>query len=225
MQGPGLPSLDQLKVFLTVVETGSFAAAGRRLRRATSAVSYSVANLEQQLGVSLFDRERTRKPTLTKAGAAVLTEARTVSLGVDKLRAKVKGLLDGLEAAHPGLRARVLAHVRCNAGDIYAAIRAGVQGVNLTAIPFAASQSDTLLHPTGSRSAHASRALAGTTTQGRPLRATRSTSRARSVFALRSASRVSTGLGSGSSSISPMSSPLSLRPLSAAPDEMDMPRG
>ena len=51
MQGPGLPSLDQLKVFLTVVETGSFAAAGRRLRRATSAVSYSVANLEQQLGV------------------------------------------------------------------------------------------------------------------------------------------------------------------------------
>ena len=31
MIGPGLPSLDQLRVFLTVVETGSFAAAGRRL--------------------------------------------------------------------------------------------------------------------------------------------------------------------------------------------------
>ena len=98
MQGPGVPSLDQLKVFLTVVEAGSFAAAGRRLRRATSAVSYAVANLEQQLGVSLFDRERTRKPTLTQAGTAVLAEARTVSLGVDKLRARVKGLLDGLEA-------------------------------------------------------------------------------------------------------------------------------
>jgi DNA-binding transcriptional LysR family regulator len=98
MRGPGVPSLDQLKVFLTVVETGSFAAAGRRLRRATSAVSYAVANLEQQLGVPLFDRERTRRPTLTKAGTAVLAEARTVSLGVDKLRAKVKGLLDGLEA-------------------------------------------------------------------------------------------------------------------------------
>jgi DNA-binding transcriptional LysR family regulator len=98
MRGPGVPSLDQLKVFLTVVETGSFAAAGRRLRRATSAVSYAVANLEQQLGVPLFDRERTRRPTLTEAGTAVLAEARTVSLGVDKLRAKVKGLLDGLEA-------------------------------------------------------------------------------------------------------------------------------
>ena len=42
MQGPGVPSLDQLQVFLTVVETGSFAAAGRKLGRATSAVSYAM---------------------------------------------------------------------------------------------------------------------------------------------------------------------------------------
>ena len=63
-------SLDQLRVFLTVVETGSFAAAGRRLLRATSAVSYSIATLEQDLGVALFDREHTRKPTLTEAGIA-----------------------------------------------------------------------------------------------------------------------------------------------------------
>jgi DNA-binding transcriptional LysR family regulator len=98
MSGPGFPSLDQLRVFLAVVEAGSFAAAGRQLGRATSAISYTVANLEQQLGVTLFDRERTRRPTLTEAGRAVLTEARTVSLGVDGLRARVKGLLDGLEA-------------------------------------------------------------------------------------------------------------------------------
>ena len=51
MRGPGLPSLDQLTVFLSVVETGSFAAAGRRLGRATSAISYTIANLELQLGV------------------------------------------------------------------------------------------------------------------------------------------------------------------------------
>ena len=47
MPGIGTPSLDQLQVFLTVVETGSFAAAGRRLSRATSAVSYTIANLER----------------------------------------------------------------------------------------------------------------------------------------------------------------------------------
>ena len=61
MPDMGMPSLHQLRVFLTVVETGSFAAAGRRLRRATSAVSYTIANLETQLGIALFDRERTRK--------------------------------------------------------------------------------------------------------------------------------------------------------------------
>jgi DNA-binding transcriptional LysR family regulator len=98
MLRPGVPSLDQLAVFLTVVETGSFASAGRRLGRATSAVSYAIANLEQQLGVQLFDRDQTRRPALTESGAAVLSEARSVSVGVDNLRAKVKGLLDGLEA-------------------------------------------------------------------------------------------------------------------------------
>jgi DNA-binding transcriptional LysR family regulator len=98
MPNPGMPTIDQLKVFLSVVEAGSFAAAGRRLGRATSAISYTIAHLEAQLGVVLFDRERTRKPTLTGAGAAVLSKARAVSVEVDDLRASVKALLDGLEA-------------------------------------------------------------------------------------------------------------------------------
>jgi DNA-binding transcriptional LysR family regulator len=95
---PGSPTLDQLRVFLTVVDVGSFAGAARKLGRATSVISYSIANLESQLGVSLFDRESTRKPQLTEAGRTVLAEARTISNGVSGLRAKVKGLLQGLEA-------------------------------------------------------------------------------------------------------------------------------
>lgn len=98
MQGPGTPTLDQLRVFLNVVEAGSFAGAGRRLNRATSVVSYTIANLEAQLGLPLFDRHSTRKPQLTEAGRAVLAEARTVAHGVDALRAKVGGMLGGLEA-------------------------------------------------------------------------------------------------------------------------------
>ncbi|MFK0165189.1 LysR family transcriptional regulator [Rhizobium sp. NPDC090279] len=98
MYGPGQPSLDQLQVFLTIVEAGSFAAAGRKLGRATSAVSYTIATLEQQLGVQLFDRNRTRKPVLTTIGASVLSEVRTVSIGVDSLRAKIRGMLGGLES-------------------------------------------------------------------------------------------------------------------------------
>ena len=95
---PGTPTLDQLRVFLTVVDAGSFAGAARRLGRATSVISYSIGNLEAQLGVSLFDRESTRKPQLTEAGRTVLAEARTIANGISGLRARVKGLLEGLEA-------------------------------------------------------------------------------------------------------------------------------
>ncbi len=98
MHNPGTPTLDQLRVFLAVVDTGSFAAAGRKLNRAVSVISYGIANLESQLGLQLFDREGTRKPVLTDAGRAVLADARGVSQGIDGLRARVKGLLDGLEA-------------------------------------------------------------------------------------------------------------------------------
>ena len=60
-------------------------------------VSYTIANLEDQLGgLRLFDRA-TRRPTLTEAGRTLLVEARRVSLGVDGLRARASGLLAGLE--------------------------------------------------------------------------------------------------------------------------------
>jgi DNA-binding transcriptional LysR family regulator len=95
---PGTPTLDQLQVFLTVVDAGSFAGAARTLGRATSVISYSIGNLEAQLGGPLFDRESTRKPQLTDAGRTVLAEARTIANGISGLRAKVKGLLEGLEA-------------------------------------------------------------------------------------------------------------------------------
>ncbi|KAA0595996.1 DNA-binding transcriptional LysR family regulator [Azospirillum lipoferum] len=98
MSDPGTPTFDQLRVFLTVVDTGSFAGAARKLGRATSVISYSIANLEMQLGVSLFDRETTKRPQLTDAGRAVLSEARTIANGMGSLRAKVKGLIGGLES-------------------------------------------------------------------------------------------------------------------------------
>ena len=95
---PGVPTLDQLRIFLAVVEVGSFAGAARQLGRATSVISYSIANLEAQLGVLLFDRNSTRKPQLTEAGRGILSEARTVTNGIDGLRAKVRSLHQGIEA-------------------------------------------------------------------------------------------------------------------------------
>ena len=94
----GQPSLDQLRVFLTVAEEGSFNRAAKRLGRAISVVSYAIANLEAQLGVALFDREGSRKPQLTHAGQALLAEARAVADDVDALVAKVRSLQQGLES-------------------------------------------------------------------------------------------------------------------------------
>jgi len=95
---PGTPTFDQLRIFLAVVDEGSFAGAGRRLNRATSAISYGISNLEAQLGVELFDRAGTRRPRLTEAGHAVLAEARAMAERMAGLRARVKGLTEGLEA-------------------------------------------------------------------------------------------------------------------------------
>lgn len=52
----GSLTLDQLRVLVTIADAGSFSAAGRELRRAQSAISQAVANLEEIQGVELFDR-------------------------------------------------------------------------------------------------------------------------------------------------------------------------
>ena len=94
---PKSPTLDQIAVFLAIVETGSFAAAGRKLGRATSAISYAIANLENQLGLSLFIRAGASKPRLTEAGRAILSDGRGVAMALDGLIAKARGLTQGLE--------------------------------------------------------------------------------------------------------------------------------
>src|SRR5580700_157894 len=90
------PTLDQLRLFLAVIDAGGFSAASRSLRRAQSAVSYGIANLERQLGVALFDRSG-RKPVLTPSGEELAAEARAVCAQVDRLRARAHGIAQGVE--------------------------------------------------------------------------------------------------------------------------------
>ncbi len=92
------PTLDQLHVLLAVAETGSFSAAGRRLNRAQSVISYTIANLEAQLDVKLFEREGTREPQLTEMGRAVLEEARRMTDVLQRLRSRVENFRQGLES-------------------------------------------------------------------------------------------------------------------------------
>jgi DNA-binding transcriptional LysR family regulator len=89
-------TLDQVRTFIAAADTGSFSAAGRSLRRAQSAVSTTLANLEAQLGVRLFDRSA-RYPRLTEEGKSLLADARTVADNVDSFKARARAIKQGLE--------------------------------------------------------------------------------------------------------------------------------
>lgn len=97
MREPGQPSLDQLRVFIAVIDAGGFARAARALHRTQSVISYTIANLEQQLNVALLERGQ-RQPRLTEAGKALLADARAVTLKVDGMRARAQALAGGMEA-------------------------------------------------------------------------------------------------------------------------------
>lgn len=60
-------SLRQLRVFVAVALAGSFSRAGERIGLSQSAVSHSVKELENEIGVRLLDRT-TREVVLTDAG-------------------------------------------------------------------------------------------------------------------------------------------------------------
>jgi len=89
-------SLDQLRTFIAAVDEGSFSAASRKLLRSQSVVSETVSNLEDQIGVPLFDRSG-RYPKLTSAGLVLLADARSIVTAVDLLKARAKGMARGLE--------------------------------------------------------------------------------------------------------------------------------
>ncbi|NDZ17497.1 LysR family transcriptional regulator [Variovorax sp. WS11] len=89
-------SMDQLRTFIAAADEGSFSAAGRKLRRAQSVVSQTLANLEAQIDVQLFDRAA-RYPVLTEQGTALLAEARLVVSGMDGFKAKARTIAEGLE--------------------------------------------------------------------------------------------------------------------------------
>ena len=90
-------SLDALQMFIEAANLGSFSAAARKLGRQQSSVSEAIANLEIDLGVTLFDRS-TRKPTLTEHGHALLTHARQLLDANDKLSRAAQQLAGGREA-------------------------------------------------------------------------------------------------------------------------------
>ncbi|MBQ5946459.1 LysR family transcriptional regulator [Massilia sp. ST3] len=74
--------LDELQVFLAILDTGSMAAAAHKLRRSPSAVTRSLATLEQRVGMRLFERS-TRRLSATSEGQRLATHARRLLADYD----------------------------------------------------------------------------------------------------------------------------------------------
>jgi DNA-binding transcriptional LysR family regulator len=90
-------TLDQIQLFLTVVDQGSFSKAAKKLNRAQSAVTYGIAKLEAQIELPLFDRT-TYRTALTEAGRTLLVRARRIAEETNAFRDTARSLASGLEA-------------------------------------------------------------------------------------------------------------------------------
>lgn len=143
-------SLRALRTLHAIARHGSFARAGEAVGLTQSAVSLQVKALEDEFGVTLFDRSR-RLPVLTEAGKIVLARSEEVLALYDRIpealsderslvgRLKIGAIqtalsgvlpdaLSALNRAHPRIRVHVVAGmsaelaVQVAAGELDAAI-------------------------------------------------------------------------------------------------------
>jgi DNA-binding transcriptional LysR family regulator len=87
---------DNVRVFLAVLDSGSFSAAARALGKVPSAVSMTISQLEAELDLELFDR-RTRDPRPTDVARALEPQARQLASQLRQLQAHAQELHQGLE--------------------------------------------------------------------------------------------------------------------------------
>src|SRR6476646_9807874 len=89
-------SLDGLLVLDAIARKGNFAAAAEELHRVPSAITYTVQKLEQDLGVTLFDRSGHRA-RLTAAGEELLKEGRHLLRAAVDIECRVQRVAKGWE--------------------------------------------------------------------------------------------------------------------------------
>lgn len=86
--------LRHLQYFIGIVDAGSMALAGRRLHISQPTLSRQIRDLEQELGVRLFDRVG-RRIVLTEEGREMAARARHLLAQADALRARGSALGGG----------------------------------------------------------------------------------------------------------------------------------
>lgn len=85
-----LRNLDDLSVFVQVLDHHSFSAAARTLQRTPKTISKQIARLEQALGVPLFERN-TRHLRITEEGLAIAARARLALNVLDEVQELARG--------------------------------------------------------------------------------------------------------------------------------------
>ena len=88
---------DQLIIFITVMETGSFSAAARQLGKVPSAISMSIANLEIDLDLKLFERVG-REPLPTPQAQSLYEKSKQLLIEMKQWKQHAFALSSGLEA-------------------------------------------------------------------------------------------------------------------------------
>ena len=88
---------DQLIIFITVMETGSFSAAARQLGKVPSAISMSIANLEIDLDLKLFERIG-REPLPTPQAQSLYEKSKQLLIEMKQWKQHAFALSSGLEA-------------------------------------------------------------------------------------------------------------------------------
>lgn len=87
---------EQLIIFKTVIETGSFSAAARQLGKVPSAVSMSIANLEIDLNLKLFQRVG-REPVPTPQARRLFEKTEQLLIEMNQWKQQAIALSEGLE--------------------------------------------------------------------------------------------------------------------------------
>lgn len=89
---------EQLIIFKTVMEAGSFSAAARHLGKVPSAVSMSIANLEIDLNLKLFNRVG-REPVPTAQAITLFEKTEQLLIEMNQWKQYALALSSGLESA------------------------------------------------------------------------------------------------------------------------------
>ena len=90
-------TFDLLQILDAIDRHGSFTAAASALHRVPSALSHAVGKLEDELGVTLFERVG-RRAVLNEAGRTLLDDGRHLLRAASDLERRVQRIADGWEA-------------------------------------------------------------------------------------------------------------------------------